>query len=102
MATDTHFYLALAAMALAAYACRVAGYLLMGYVRITPRVEGALKAMPLGVMIGLVTPAVAAGKLPEMLALVVVVIVMKVTGKDIAAALAGAATVALTRWMLGA
>jgi uncharacterized membrane protein len=102
VSTDTHFFLALGAMALAAYACRIAGYLLMGYVRITPRVEGALKAMPLGVMIGLVTPAIAAGKLPEMLALVVVVVVMKITGKDIAAALAGAATVALARWVLAA
>ena len=50
---------AIGAMAVASYACRIAGYLLMGYVPITARVEGALKAIPLGVMIGIAAFAVA-------------------------------------------
>jgi uncharacterized membrane protein len=102
MAVETGFLAALAAMAGTAYASRVAGFLLMGYVRITPRVEAALKAMPLGVMIGLVMPAVAAGKLPELIALAVVGIVMKLVRNDLVAALAGAATIALCRWLLPA
>lgn len=102
MAVDTGFLVALAAMACTSYASRVAGFLLMGYVPITPRVEAALKAMPLGVMIGLVIPAVAAGKVPELIALAVVGVVMKLVRNDLVAALAGVATIALCRWLLRA
>ena len=49
MGVDNGFLIALAAMAVASYACRVAGYFLMGYVQITPRIESALKAVPLRV-----------------------------------------------------
>jgi uncharacterized membrane protein len=102
MNVESGFLLALLAMACASYACRVAGFVLMGYVPITPRVEGALRAMPLGVMIGIVTPAVAAGKLPELIALLVVGIIMKLVRNDLVAALAGVATVALCRALLSA
>ncbi len=102
MAVETGFLIALAAMACVSYATRVAGFLLMGYIPITPRVEAALKAMPLGVMIGLVTPAVASGRLPELIALAVVGVAMKLVRNDLAAALAGAGTVALSRWLLSA
>ena len=102
MGVETGFLAALAAMACTAYASRVAGFLLMGYVPITPRIEAALKAMPLGVMIGLVIPAVATGKLPELIALVVVGVVMKLVRNDLVAALAGVATIALCRWLLPA
>jgi len=46
MAVESTFLLALVGMALASFACRISGFLLMGYVRITPRVEAALKAVP--------------------------------------------------------
>lgn len=95
---DRQFLLAIAAMAAASYACRIAGYLLMGYVPITERVQAALKAIPLGVMIGIVMPSVLAGKIPEWVGLAVVFVVMKATGKDVVAALAGAAAVAICRW----
>lgn len=98
MNVDGHFLLAIGAMALASFACRVAGYFLMGYVPITARVQAALKAIPLGVMIGIVMPSVLAGKVPEMVGLGVVFAVMKATGKDVVAALAGAAAVAICRW----
>lgn len=97
MAVDGHFLLAILAMAVASYACRLAGYFLMGYVPITPRVQGALKAIPLGVMIGIVMPSVLAGKVPEMAGLAVVFAAMKLTGKDVVAALAGAAAVGICR-----
>ena len=100
MAVDDPFLLALAGMAVASYACRIAGHLLMGYVRITPRVEAALRAIPLAVMIGIVTPAATAGKLPELAGLAAVAIAMKLTGKDVVAVLAGVAVVGLCRWLL--
>ena len=102
MAVDDPFLLALAGMAIASYACRIGGHLLMGYVRITPRVEAALKAIPLAVMIGIVTPAATAGKLPELAGLAAVAIAMKLTGKDVVAVLAGVAVVGLCRWLLPA
>ena len=99
MAVEATFLLALAGMALASFACRISGFLLMGYVTITPRVEAALKAIPLSVMVGIVTPAATSGQLPELLALLAVGVVMKMVRNDLAAAVAGAATVAVARWL---
>lgn len=99
MDVDAHFMLAILAMAVASYACRIAGFLLMGYLPITSRLQAALKAIPLGVMIGIVMPSVLAGRIPEWVGLAVVFVVMKATGKDVVAALAGAAAVGLCRWM---
>lgn len=101
MAVESTFLLALLGMALASFACRISGFLLMGYVPITPRVESALKAIPMSVMVGIVTPAASSGKLPELLALVAVGLVMKLVRNDLAAAVAGAVTVAIARWALG-
>ncbi|MFI5446512.1 AzlD family protein [Polaromonas sp. UC242_47] len=101
MAVESTFLLALVGMALASFACRISGFLLMAYVPITPRVEAALKAIPLAVMVGIVTPAATSGKLPEALALLAVGLVMKLVRNDLAAAVAGAATVGLVRWLMG-
>jgi len=101
MAVEPTFLLALLGMALASFACRISGFLLMGYVTITPRVEAALKAIPLSVMVGIVTPAATSGKLPELLALLAVGVVMKLLRNDLVAAVAGAATVAVARWLIG-
>lgn len=102
MGVENGFLIALAAMAAASFFCRAAGYLLMGYITITPRLEAALRAMPLGVMIGIVMPSLSAGRLPELIALAAVVLVMKLVRNDLAAALAGAAAVAVARWLLAA
>ena len=101
MAVESTFLLALLGMALASFACRISGFLLMAYVRITPRVEAALKAIPLSVMVGIVTPAATSGKLPELLGLLAVGLAMKLLRNDLAAAVAGAATVAVVRWAMG-
>lgn len=100
MAVESTFLLALVGMALASFVCRISGFLLMGYVTITPRVEAALKAIPISVMVGIVTPAATAGKLPELLGLLAVGLAMKLVRNDLAAAVAGAATVAIARWAL--
>lgn len=97
MGVDLHLLLAIAAMALASYGCRVAGYFLMAWVPITPRVQGALKAIPLGVMIGIVLPSAVSGRVPELVGLAVVGVAMKLVGNDVVAALAGAAAVAVCR-----
>lgn len=101
MGVELDFFLALVCMGLASYACRLAGFVLMGYVTITPRMESAMRAVPLAVMIGIVTPAVSAGRVPEIVAIVVVGAIVRFTGKDVIAAVAGAAVVAGLRWVLG-
>ncbi|MDO8279017.1 MAG: AzlD domain-containing protein [Burkholderiaceae bacterium] len=99
MSTDGTFYLALLGMALASFGCRIAGFLLMGYVPITVRLRSALQAVPLAVMIGIVMPVLSAGRPPEIVALAVVLVTQKLTGSNAVAALSGAATVALFRWL---
>jgi len=94
---DGHFLMALAGVALASYGCRAGGFMLMRYVRVTPRIEAALRAVPLAVMIGIAAPAAAAGRPAEAAALAVVVAVMKWTGRDLLAAVAGVVTVAIVR-----
>lgn len=100
MDADATFYIALAGMAVASYACRLAGYLLMGWLTITPRLEAGLRAMPIGVMAGIVAPSVASGRPAEIAGLLTVGLLMKLTGSDIAAAVAGSAVVATLRWLL--
>lgn len=100
MDVDTRLLFALLCMGLASFACRIAGFVLMGWINITPRLEAALKAMPLAVMIGIVTPAVAAGQPPEIAALAVVGLIVRFTGNDVLAAVAGAAVVAGGRYLI--
>ncbi len=95
--TDQTFLIALGALALASYACRVSGFLLMRYVTITPRIEAALRAAPGAVMVGIATPALSSGKPPEMIALAAVLITMRLTRNDLIASVVGVAAVAVAR-----
>jgi uncharacterized membrane protein len=87
----------LIALTAASFACRAAGYWLMGFVQPGPRLQAALRAAPLAVMVGIVAPAVARGRPAELVALVVIAVVMRGTRSDLIASLAGVATVALVR-----
>ena len=98
MTTSPEFLLALAAMATASFACRVGGYLMMGLVPITPRLEAALRAIPLAVMVGIVTPVAATGRPPEIAGIVTAALAMKLIGNDLVATLVGIAAVAVARW----
>jgi uncharacterized membrane protein len=97
MTTSADFILAIAAMGLVAFACRAGGFLLMRYVPVTPRLEAALKAIPLAVMLGIMAPVLARFRPPEVIALVVIAAVMRVTRNDFVAALTGVGIVALGR-----
>ncbi|HYF44294.1 MAG TPA: AzlD domain-containing protein [Ramlibacter sp.] len=99
MAGDTNFLLAIVGMALASYACRVTGFLLMHWVPVTPRVEAALRAIPLGVMVGIVMPSLASGRVPELAGLAMVLVLMKTVRNDLVAAVGGAAAVGVCRAM---
>ncbi len=85
------------ALGLATYACRAAGYWLMGLVKATPRVEAALKAAPLAVMVGIVAPAALRGGMAEVAGLAASAAVMFWRRSDLLAALAGLVVVAALR-----
>ncbi len=78
----------------AALACRLGGFWLMRFVTITPRVEAALRATPLAVMVGLVAPAALKGGPVEAAALLATAATMKLTGSDLISAVVGVAVVA--------
>lgn len=96
--TTPDFALLLVIMAIASYGCRVAGFLAMRFVTITPRLEAALRATPLSVMAGIVAVGAMRGGPPEWIASVAVLGLMFVTRKDVVSALAGVAILALARW----
>jgi uncharacterized membrane protein len=101
MQISAEFLIALPVLALATFACRAGGFFLMRFVTVTPRLEAALRAIPIGVMIGIVLPVAATGRIPELIGLAVVLLAMKLSGNDLVAALAGVVVVALARLALG-
>ena len=54
--SDVDFLLTVLALAAASFFCRAGGFMMMRYLKITPRIESALRAVPLAVMIGIVMP----------------------------------------------
>lgn len=97
MSVEPAFLPLLLVMALASFACRAAGFWLMRFIPVTSRLEAALKATPVAVMAGIVVPTAMRGRPSELVALGVIGIVMRLTGNDLVAALAGVATVAAWR-----
>jgi uncharacterized membrane protein len=92
--------LAIAVMTFAAALCRLSGYWFMSLIPITPRVEAALGAIPLAVMIGIMVPAVMKGGVPEALGLVTVFMAVRLAANDLVATLAGLIVVAVARQMM--
>jgi uncharacterized membrane protein len=90
----------LLALALASYACRVSGFWIMRYVSVTPRLEAALRAAPLAVMVGVVAPAAVRGGVPEAAGLVGVAVAMLWRRNDLLATLVGVFVVASLRYLL--
>ena len=100
MTGDGDFLAMLPALAVASYACRAGGFWLMRFVTVTPRVEAALRAAPLSVMVGVVAPAALRGGVAELTGLAVVAAVMWWRQNDVVAMLAGVVAVAVTRALM--
>ena len=98
MTTNADFLLALAAMAAASYACRLGGFAAMRFVRATPRIEAALRAVPLSVMVGIVAPSLGSSGPAEWIGLAAVALAMRLSGNnDPLAAMIGVGAVAAAR-----
>ncbi|WP_283194318.1 AzlD domain-containing protein [Rhizobium sp. AN80A] len=76
MTIDSHMLLVILAAAVATYATRIGGYILITTMkRIPPRMEAALAAVPAAVLTTLVAPAFFTGGWDTKLALVVALVV---------------------------
>ncbi len=95
------FPVLLLVMTAAALFCRLAGYLAMRFVPLTPRVQAALRATPLSVMAAIAAIAIAQGGVTEAVALTAAVVLTFVLGNDVAAALLAVAIAAALRWFGG-
>ena len=89
--------LAILAMAVATYACRVSGVALMSRLRITPRVERGLRALPGSIVVATILPLGLDGGPAAVLALAATVLAMSLARVELVAIAAGLATVAALR-----
>ena len=89
--------LAIAGMTLVTFLCRIAGVVVMSRVRITPRIERGLRALPGSIILATILPVVIDNGLPAMIALAAAIIAMAVTRIDIVGLLAGLGTLAVIR-----
>ena len=94
MILDAAFIPLLLTMAAASFLCRASGFWLMRFVPVTPRVQAALNATPLAVMVGIVAPVAARGNIPEIAGLGAVFIAVRLNADDVLAAILGVAVLA--------
>src|SRR5689334_23290489 len=86
-------YLAIAAMSLATYLCRISGVVLMSRVRLTPAIERALRALPGSIVVATVLPIALKTGMPAMAGVAATLAVMSATRHELPALLAGLAAV---------
>ena len=89
--------LAIGAMALVTFLCRIAGVVVMSRVRITPRIEHGLRALPGSIILATILPVVIDNGWPAMMALAAAIIAMAVTRIDIVGLITGLGTLAVIR-----
>ncbi|BCP54461.1 hypothetical protein K32_30780 [Kaistia sp. 32K] len=92
--TTAGFAVIIGLMAVASYVTRIAGFFLMRFVVVTPRVEAWLKALPLAIMGAILGPIVAHGGPAEYAGFAATIAVFYWRRNDILAAFAGMAVVA--------
>lgn len=90
-------WIAILALALVTYICRASGVVLMSRVRLTPRVERGLRALPGSIVVATALPTGLSAGLPGLLGLVTAAGVMALTRFELAAVLAGMGVVAVGR-----
>jgi uncharacterized membrane protein len=81
-------------MALASYACRVSGVVLMSRVRITPRVQRALAALPGSIVFATIAPIAWRSGPDAVAGILAAMAAMALTRSEVAALAAGLAVVA--------
>ncbi len=90
--------IAITVMGLVTVALRTAGFWLMGFVPVTPRVKRMLDALPGSIIAAAVLPAVAQGGIVAALAVASAMVSMWLTRNDFAAVITGMGIAALARF----
>jgi uncharacterized membrane protein len=84
-------------MTLVTFLCRIAGVVVMSRVRLTPRMERGLRALPGSIILATILPVVIDNGLPAIMALSAAVLAMVVTRIDIVGLLVGLGTLSIIR-----
>lgn len=95
--TDALDILVIIGMAIATLLCRTSGYIIMGYVPLTPRVRRGLEALPGAVVVSLVVPAGLSAGISGLVGIAAAILAMWATRKDILALAAGVGSVIAVR-----
>jgi uncharacterized membrane protein len=92
--------IAIAGMTLVTFLCRIAGVVLMSHVRITPRVERGLRALPGSIILATILPVAIDNGWPALVALGAAIAVMAATRIDLLGLAAGLGTLSVIRALL--
>jgi uncharacterized membrane protein len=92
--------LAIAAMTLVTFLCRIGGVVLMSHVRITPRIEHGLRALPGSIILATILPVALDNGWPAIVALSTAITVMALTRIDLLGLAAGLGTLSIIRALL--
>jgi uncharacterized membrane protein len=90
-------YIAILAMAVATYLCRISGVVMMGFVPLTPRVRRGLAALPGSIVVATVLPLIERLGLAAGLALLAAVASMVIRRSELLALVVGMSAVSLAR-----
>jgi uncharacterized membrane protein len=90
-------YIAIAAMALATYLCRISGVVLMSFIPLTPHVRRGLAALPGSIVVATVLPLIERLGLAAGLALAAAMVSMLLRRSELLALLVGMAVVSAAR-----
>jgi uncharacterized membrane protein len=91
---------AIAGMMLVTFLCRIGGVVLMSRVRITPRIERGLRALPGSIILATILPVVIDSGPPAIIAVATAITVMAFTRIDLLGLLAGLSTLSVIRAFL--
>ncbi|RDI57808.1 AzlD family protein [Microvirga subterranea] len=89
--------LAIAGMSAVTFLCRIAGVVVMSRVRLTPRMERGLRALPGSIIMATILPVIIDNGIPAILAMAATIIAMMATRIDLVALLVGLGTLSVLR-----
>ncbi len=97
MSGNPEIWIAIVGMAITSYVCRAGGYFAMGFIKLTPRLEGWLAAMPSALVAAILARTLAHAGVVEIAGVAAAFLVARYLGGDFLGMIAGIATVAVMR-----
>lgn len=89
--------IAIAAMALVTFLCRIAGAVVMSRVKITPRMERGLRALPGSIILATILPMTLDSGIPAVIAIAAGIVTMAFVRIELIGLAAGLGTLSLIR-----